>query len=603
MVAVTAAKSKLREAEAVNEKPLIVIGIPAYNEERTIAKVVLEARKYADQVVVCDDGSSDMTGEIAEGLGAVVVRHERNLGYGAAIQCLFREAKRLGADVLVTLDADGQHDAEGVPLLARPILDGEADLVTGSRSFDGVQENSGNGLPWYRRLGVKAITRLTASASKCRVSDAQNGFRAYSRAALERLSLSENGMGVDVEVLVKAKERGLRFAEVPLEGICSGVEKASSHNPMRHGMGELVSVVIPSMDEEETIGVCIDKIRKVFDGCGIAGEIIVSDSSRDRTPIIAKDRGAKVIAPDEKGYGCACTSAFKRAKGEYVVIGDADDTYDFMEMPMLLEPLKKGEADFVIGSRLEGKMEKGAMPWHHRWIGNPVLTGFLNLFLKVGISDAHCGFRAIKREALEKLDLDSDGMEFASEMIMAAVDKGLRIKEVPISYYKRKNGNSKLSSFQDGWRHLKFMLMHAPDYLFVYPGMFLLFLGLFLMFSALLNVNLGYIPGAHSMVAGSLLTIAGYQAVFFGLFAKVYGGNSMPRFLTLERGATAGALMFVVGAVYVGYLVLGWVSSGFKSLPLIQLDILGLTFVALGIQTFFSSFTLSIIATGTKKRS
>jgi len=362
-----------------------------------------------------------------------------------------------------------------------------------------------------------------------------------------------------------------------------------------------VSVVLPSKDEEETVGVCIDKIRKVFDGNGVVGEIIVADSSQDRTPVIAKDFGARVVNPDRGGYGCAYRCAFKHAKGKYVVMGDADDTYDFMEMPMLLEPLKKGEADLVIGSRFKGKMEKGAMPWHHRWIGNPVLTWFLNLFFKAGVSDAHSGFRAITKEAMEKLDLDSDGMEFASEMIIEAVDKGLRIKEVPISYYKRENDNSKLSSFQDGWRHLKFMLTHAPNYLFIYPGVSLLLVGLFWIVFALLNVYVGYIPGTHSMIAGSLLTIAGYQATFFGLFAKVYGGKSMPRFLTLERGAAAGVLLFIAGVIYVSYLVLGWISGGFRSLPPIELDIIGFTLIVLGIQTFFSSFMLSIISTGRKK--
>ncbi len=227
----------------VAEKPLIMIGIPAYNEERSIAKVILQAQRYADVVVVCDDGSSDMTAKISERLGAVVVRHQRNLGYGAAIQSLFKEARRQGADVLVTLDADGQHNTDGVPLLVRPILDGEVDLVTGSRFFDGVEENGGNGLPWYRRLGIKAITMLTASASKFRVSDAQNGFRAYSRAALERLALSENGMGLSVEVLVRAKEEGLRLTEVPLECNYTGVEKPSSHNAVRHGLSVVSSLL------------------------------------------------------------------------------------------------------------------------------------------------------------------------------------------------------------------------------------------------------------------------------------------------------------------------------------------------------------------------
>jgi glycosyltransferase involved in cell wall biosynthesis len=362
-----------------------------------------------------------------------------------------------------------------------------------------------------------------------------------------------------------------------------------------------VSVVIPSKDEEETIGVCINKIRKVFESGGVVGEIIVSDSSKDRTPIIAKKLGAKVVTPDRKGYGYAYTYGFRHVKGKYVVIGDADDTYDFTEMPRLLEPLMKGEADLVIGSRFKGKIEKGAMPWHHRWIGNPALTWFLNFFFKAGVSDAHSGFRAITKEALERLNLDAEGMEFASEMIIKAVDKGLRVKEVPISYYKRRNNNSKLSSFQDGWRHLKFMLMYTPNYLFIYPGISLFLFGFLLMIFALLNVYIGYVPGAHSMIAGSLLIIAGYQALFFGLFAKVYRGKGVPRFLTLERGAAAGILLFTAGIAYTSYLVLGWASSNFSSLPPIEIDIIGFTLIVIGIQTFFSSFMLSIIANGKRR--
>jgi glycosyltransferase involved in cell wall biosynthesis len=306
------------------------------------------------------------------------------------------------------------------------------------------------------------------------------------------------------------------------------------------------------------------------------------------------------VTPDNGGYGYAYACAFEHASGKYVVVGDADDTYDFAEMPMLLEPLMKGEADLVIGSRFKGRIEEGAMPWHHKWIGNPILTWFLNLFFGAGVSDAHSGFRAITGESLEKLDLDSYGMEFASEMIIEAVDKGLRIKEVPISYYRRKSDSSKLSSFEDGWRHLKFMLMHAPNYLFIYPGACLFFVGFLLMLAALLNVYVGYVPGAHSMIAGSLSTITGYQAMFFGMFAKAYHGRGMPSFLTLEKGATAGALMFVAGVIYVLSLVLEWTNAGFRSLPSIELDIAGFTLIVLGIQTFFSSFMLSIISTGRK---
>ena len=359
-----------------------------------------------------------------------------------------------------------------------------------------------------------------------------------------------------------------------------------------------VSAVLPAMDEEGTIGVCIEKIKRVFDDKGIAGEVIVADNSGDRTPVIAKDLGARVVTPDRRGYGYAYAYAFKHAHGRYIVMGDADDTYDFMEIPELLGPLVKGEADLVIGSRFKGKMEDGAMPRHHRLVGNPALTGFLNLFFKAGVSDAHSGFRAISKEALDKLDLRADGMEFASEMIIEAVRNGLRIREVPISYSKRKNDGSKLSSFSDGWRHLKFMLLHSPNYLFTYPGLILLCSGLFFMVSALVSSLNGFVFGAHSMIAGSLLVTVGYQIMFFGFFTNIYERRGLPKFFTLEKGATIGALLILIGLVYVVSLFVGWVTSGFRQLPSIQQDILGFTAIVLGLQTFFSSFMLSVIAKG-----
>jgi glycosyltransferase involved in cell wall biosynthesis len=368
-----------------------------------------------------------------------------------------------------------------------------------------------------------------------------------------------------------------------------------------------VAVILPSKDEGETIGDCINKIRKVFNDNHMAGEIVVADNSGDETPVIARQLGAEVITPDGKGYGYAYRYAFKHLKKKYgkypkyVVMGDADATYEFLEMPRLLEPLEKDEADLVIGSRFKGKIERGAMPWHHRWIGNPLLTWFLNLFYKAGVSDAHSGFRAIKGDALEKLELRAEGMEFASEMIIEAVRKGLRIKEVPISYYKRRNPNSKLSSFSDGWRHLKFMLIHAPDYLFIYPASIITLAGIILMALAFLNVHLWYTPGTHSMIAGSLLTILGYQTLFFGAFARMLEHRSLPKFITLEKGATIGALIFAAGFIWAAKMLLDWMGSGFKSLPPIEQDIACFTLIVIGLQTFFSSFMLSIIAEQRKR--
>ncbi|MCW3980787.1 MAG: glycosyltransferase family 2 protein, partial [Candidatus Bathyarchaeota archaeon] len=224
------------------EEPLVVVGIPAYNEEQSIGRVVLQARKFSDLVVVCDDGSSDMTAEISEGLGAIVVRHERNVGYGAAIQSLFRQAKKLNADVLVTVDGDGQHEPSEVPDVAQPILEGSADVVVGSRfaSRHGTQ-----GMPFYRRAGVKLITKLVNGSAKNGVSDAQSGFRAYGRRALDLLSVAEDGMGVSVEILLDASKHGLKVCEV--SSSCkyeSGDSvKKSTHNPIKQLASVLMSII------------------------------------------------------------------------------------------------------------------------------------------------------------------------------------------------------------------------------------------------------------------------------------------------------------------------------------------------------------------------
>jgi glycosyltransferase involved in cell wall biosynthesis len=369
-----------------------------------------------------------------------------------------------------------------------------------------------------------------------------------------------------------------------------------------------VSVVIPSLNEERSIGVCIEKVNRVFKEHSINGEIIVADNSTDKTPEIAKSLGARVVAPDKRGYGYAYLYAFNYAKGKYIVMGDADNTYDFLEIPKLLEPLRKGEADIVMGSRFKGEIKKGAMPWHHKYIGNPVLTWFLNFFFKAGVSDAHSGFRAFTREALQKMRLRSHGMEFASEMIIEAVRKGLRIKEVPIVYHPR-DGESKLSSFSDGWKHLKFMLLYTPKHLFILPGLVLFLAGVFLV--SLISAGLAHFGsirlGMHSMIASSLLAIVGYQLLFLGLAGKVHSakidimqGDGVVEFmakrLSLERGATIGLLVFLIGFVYTVYHIWAWVNSGFKSLPMFNQSILAFTLLVIGLQTIFYSFFLSMLS-------
>ena len=365
-----------------------------------------------------------------------------------------------------------------------------------------------------------------------------------------------------------------------------------------------LSVVMPTLDEQDGIAECIRRIEHAFRELEVDGEIIVSDSSTDRTPEIAREMGAVVVTPDEPGYGYAYRYAFRHARGEYVAIGDADTTYDFEELPKMFELVAEGDADMAMGSRLAGEIKPGAMPPLHQHVGNPLLTKFLNVFYGVGVSDAHSGFRVISREALDSLSLTSDGMEFASEMIMAAGAEELRIAEVPITYYERE-GEATLNSFEDGWRHVRFMLLNTPGHLFSLPGIALSTLGTAVMVAAFLRIGVGgFVPGIHSMIAGSLLLIVGYQVAGLGLFTGIAGNpitspnDPLTEWVveraTLERGATLGGSVFTVGGVYALYLTIQWLESG--SLPLLLSDVLAFTAIVLGLQTVFFSFFMSAIA-------
>lgn len=366
----------------------------------------------------------------------------------------------------------------------------------------------------------------------------------------------------------------------------------------------VISIVMPTMDEEAGITECIEKSKLALAELELPGEIIVSDSSTDSTPEIARDMGVTVVTPDKKGYGSAYRYAFERSKGDFIVMGDADTTYDFEELPRLLRLLQENNADIVMGSRLEGEILPGSMPPLHQYIGNPALTRFLNTFYDVEVSDAHSGFRVFTREALGELDLQSDGMEFASEMIMDAGEKGLKIVELPITYHPRE-GEATLESFEDGWRHIRFMLVNAPDYLFSVPGLIMGLTGTLLMGFAYFGVTIGGQPfGIHSMVAGSLLTIHGFQVGSFGLLTEIVADpirqpedaitNWVRRHFTLERGIGLGLLMFLSGSAAATYLMYQWVESGFTELPLVSADILAFTLIVLGLQTVFGSFFVGI---------
>ncbi|QIO20877.1 glycosyltransferase family 2 protein [Haloarcula sp. JP-L23] len=367
-----------------------------------------------------------------------------------------------------------------------------------------------------------------------------------------------------------------------------------------------VSVVMPTMNEEEGIRECIQRAKNAIEAIDVTGEVIISDASEDQTPDIAREMGATVVEPDKPGYGYAYRYAFEQARGDYLVMGDADTTYDFEELPKLLALVREEGADIAMGSRLEGTIKPEAMPKLHQYVGNPLLTKFLNVFYDADVSDAHSGFRVFTREALTTLDLDTDGMEFASEMIMDAASKNLVIKEVPITYHPRE-GEAKLESFHDGWRHVKFMLVNAPGYLFSVPGMVIGILGALIMGLAYAGVSLfGQTFGIHSLIAGSLLTLLGYQVGSFGLLSATAGDpirrpddtltEWAERYFTLERGVTFGAGLFLVGSTMAGILIWQWFQSRFTDLPLVSADIVAFTMIVLGIQTIFGSFFMYILS-------
>src|SRR3954470_6063876 len=283
-----------------------------------------------------------------------------------------------------------------------------------------------------------------------------------------------------------------------------------------------VSVVIPCLNEAENIEECVRRAWAAIEGADLHGEVIVSDNnSTDGSGELAEAAGARVVHEARPGYGSAYLAGFAAARGEYVVMLDADLTYDFAEIPRFVEELDKG-AELVMGDRMDN-IHPGAMPWLHRYVGNPVLTGILNAFFRTGVSDAHCGMRGFRRDILPVLDLRTTGMEFASEMVIRASKAKLDIRQLPIDYHPR-GGSSKLSSFRDGWRHLRFLLVHSPTHLFVIPGAAMLLLGVLVGLVSLSRVELFVREWQlHSMIAGSLLAVVGTQVLALGLCAHAYG--------------------------------------------------------------------------------
>ena len=323
-----------------------------------------------------------------------------------------------------------------------------------------------------------------------------------------------------------------------------------------------VSIVMPCLDEEETVGACVSKAVGWLERRGIPGEVLVVDNgSTDRSVEIAEAAGARVIHERRRGYGQAYLRGFSEARGEYIVMGDSDDTYDFSDLDALIAPLDKG-ADMVLGNRFAGGIDKGAMPWAHRYIGSPIINLVIRLFFGTRIGDSQSGLRAFRREVTDRLGLRSSGMELASEMIVSASRAGLTITEVPAPYAIRR-GESKLNTVRDGWRHLRYLLLAAPDFLFTLPGAVLVVLGLASTLISLTSPE-GVVIGPltwRPVFAGTILLAIGVNAMLFGVIAKLYavshGLMRVDRWARLYRRAfRLEALLVLAAALFLAGLVI-----------------------------------------------
>jgi glycosyltransferase involved in cell wall biosynthesis len=374
----------------------------------------------------------------------------------------------------------------------------------------------------------------------------------------------------------------------------------------------MISVVMPCLDEEETIGQCVKKALEGIERSGLSGEVIVSDNgSTDRSIEIAESLGARVVHATKRGYGNAYLTGLSAARGEYIVMGDSDDTYDFRELDTLIKPLQQG-AEYVMGSRFAGTILPGAMPWLNQHIGNPVLTRVLNIMFGLKASDAHTGYRAFTRDAFRKMRLQTTGMEFASEMVINAAKAKLKVAEVPIIYYPR-GGETKLHRLRDGWRHLRFMFMYSPDHLFLIPGGFLFLLGLAGLIALLpgpLDID-GKVLSFHFMFVAAALLLLGFQVLLTGFYAKAYAYTHrfapddkmiqlFYRYFSLEKWILVGLLVFAVGLGFDVYVLATWISNGYKHLEEVPSSIFGLALMIVGAQLVFSSFLLSILNINTE---
>ncbi len=367
-----------------------------------------------------------------------------------------------------------------------------------------------------------------------------------------------------------------------------------------------LSVVMPCLNEERTVGICVEKAVRTMRELGIAGEVVIVDNgSSDRSVEIATQAGARVVYHPLKGYGNALRRGFAEARGEYIIMGDCDDSYDFTDLKRFVDRLRAG-ADVVMGNRLEGEIKPGAMPWLHKYVGNPVLSRFLNFLFRTNIGDSHCGMRGFRKDAVTRMNLQMPGMELASEMVIKSRLAGLKMEEIPITLWPDgRDRRPHLRSFRDGWRHLRFMLMCCPSFLFILPGMLLVILGLAAIPVAVLS---GYgvwsdFFGPNFMYTSSLVALTGFHIVVFGFLAKLVAHRTDPVFFDkriekltkwfrIERGLLIGGGLILSAILLAAPVFIHWLRTYELNAP--QWIFAGTIFV-IGLEAIFLAFLVGII--------
>ena len=402
------------------------------------------------------------------------------------------------------------------------------------------------------------------------------------------------------------KERDMMVP--PMGTILTSEREQSARTDMSQGVE--VSVVIPCLNEANSLAYCVDKAMKAFQAAGLSGEVVVADNgSTDGSIQIAEQHGARVIRVAERGYGAALRAGIAGARGLFIIMGDADDSYDFTDVPRFVEKLHEGN-DIVMGNRFRGEIKPGAMPPLHKYFGNPGLTALLNTLFHAHIGDGYCGMRGFTRSLYDRLDLRSSGMEFALEMVIKSAQIGARIAEIPITLWPDKRGRAPhLRSFRDGWRSLRFMLLYAPNWLFLLPGTALVLTGLFLVFWLLpgprqISPHVGL--DIHTMIFGVIFTLLGAQILSIGAFAKVFSyaerfdrrSVSLRRVLkrvTLETGLLVGCSLFLMGLAGCVWVTWQWAASDFGELHEVRQVLFWSMWLFLGLQVIFAAFFLSML--------